>query len=157
VSTGLELIPFAIAAGVGAIGRYRARRAEEEALNALNAPPFSFDTRMRDEELLIAAASVLDPDVSSVSEASGIERLVGTELSFRRLDGGAFEAQFPPTVSSEQARSLLETLDGEYTRLVQARVYEQVLAQAEQQGLSLESERVDEDSSIVLTLRVESS
>ncbi len=48
MSTGLELIPFAIAAGVGAIGRYRARRAEREVLGA---SPYSFETRMRGRSL----------------------------------------------------------------------------------------------------------
>ncbi len=40
MSTGLELIPFAIAAGVGVIGRYRARRVEQQAFAA---PPYSFE------------------------------------------------------------------------------------------------------------------
>ncbi len=78
-------------------------------------------------------------------------------LSLARTDSGTFEALFPGTVPQAQAQTVLEQLDAEYTRLVQERVYEQVVERAQQQGLALESERVEEDNSIVLTLRVEQS
>jgi len=58
-------------------------------------------------------------------------------------------------VPQEQAQTVLEQLDAEYTRLLQERVYEQVVGRAEQAGLTLEDEHVDGDNSIVLTLRVE--
>lgn len=154
MSTGLELIPFAIAAGVGVIGRYRARRAEEQALGP---PPYSFETRMRDEQLLGAAVAALDASARRREGAVGVTEVAGTPLSLARTESGTFEALFPGTVPQAQAQTVLEQLDAEYTRLVQERVYEQVVERAQQQGLALESERVEEDNSIVLTLRVEQS
>lgn len=152
MSTGLELIPFAIAAGVGAIGRYRARRAEQQASGA---PPYALETRMRDEQLLGAAAAALGASSGGGGGAAGVMDVAGTPLSLVQNESGVFKALFPGGVSQQQAQAVLEQLDTEYTRLVQERVYETVVARAKEQGLALESERVDEDNSIVLTLRLD--
>jgi hypothetical protein len=152
MSTGLELMPFAIAAGVGAIGRYRARRAEREVLGA---SPYSFETRMRDAELLTAAARILGTPADTGRNVSTIGEVAGTPISLARTEAGVFEALFSSSVPQEQAQTVLEQLDAEYTRLLQERVYEQVVGRAEQAGLTLEDEHVDGDNSIVLTLRVE--
>lgn len=154
MSTGLELIPFAIAAGVGVVGRYRARRAEE---SAVGAPPYSYETRMRDEELLGAAAAAMGASTGGRGGPADFVDVAGTPVSFVQSESGAFDALFPGTVPTDQAQTTLAELDAEYTRLVQERVYQQVLERAQHQGLALETERVEEDNSIVLTLRVEQS
>ncbi len=150
MSTGLELIPFAIAAGIGAVGRYRVRRAERQVAGP---PSYALGTRMRDERLLGAAAAALGS--SGGGSPADVTEVGGVRLSLVPTDTGAFEALFPGTVTQEQARAVLGSLDSEYTRLVQERVYQQVVERAQQQGLALESERVEDDNSIVLTLRVE--
>lgn len=152
MSTGLELIPFAIAAGVSAIGHYRARRAEQELSGP---PPYALETRMRDEELLVAAAAALDASTTGSGGAASVTGVAGVQLSLAKRDDGTFEALFPGTAPQEQAREALGQLDAEYTRLVQERVYQQVIERAQDRGLALESERVEQDNSIVLTLRVE--
>jgi len=152
MSTGLELIPFAIAAGIGAIGRYRARRAEQQVSGP---PPYALETRMRDEQLLGAAAAALGASNAPGGGAAAVTEVAGVRLSLTQTDTGAFEALFPGAVPQGQARTVLGHLDSEYTRLVQERVYHQVIERAEQQGLALETERVEEDNSIVLPLRVE--
>jgi len=90
-----------------------------------------------------------------VVEASSVTGVAGVQLSLAKRDDGTFEALFPGTAPQEQAREALGELDAEYTRLVQERVYQQVIERAQDQGLALESERVEQDNSIVLTLRVE--
>ncbi len=86
---------------------------------------------------------------------STIGEVAGTPISLARTEAVVFEALFSSSVPQEQAQTVLEQLDAEYTRLLQERVYEQVVGRAEQAGLTLEDEHVDGDNSIVLTLRVE--
>jgi hypothetical protein len=152
MSTGLELIPFAIAAGVGVVGRYRARRAENQASGPA---PYAFQTRMQDEELFAAAVTAVGVTNPSGQGATGVTSVAGVPMSMARTDSGAFEAVFPGHIGQDQAKAALEQVDGEYARLVQERVYHQVIEQAQSQGLAVESEQVEGDNSIILTLRVD--
>jgi hypothetical protein len=54
----------------------------------------------------------------------------------------------------EHDRAFLTELEDEYALLVQQRVYERLLSKAKERGLVVESEEVQEDNSVTITLRV---
>jgi hypothetical protein len=109
---------------------------------------------MQDEELLAAAVTAVSVTDPGGQGATGVTTVAGVPMSMVRTDSGAFEAVFPGHIGQDQAKAALEQVDGEYARLVQERVYHGVIEQAKRQGLAVESEQVESDNSIILTLRV---
>lgn len=140
MSVSLVLVPIAIAAA-GAI------RAHVESRSAVRV-----ETRMRDEELLRRALE--EYGCKNVrAEETVAASADGREILFERAEAGTFEGRFTG-IDKAEAETFVREVEHEYTRLLQAQVYERVLAGAAERGYTLESERVEEDNSVVLTLRV---
>ena len=115
----------------------------------------AIQTRMRDDEILLEALRDLGCEAQPV-DGGGLSAIRGAfEFTFRRDENGVLEANFGAEVTPEEAEAFVTDLDDEYTRLIQARVYQRVLERAQQHGMAIESENVEDDNSIVLTLRVE--
>ena len=141
MSVSLVLVPIAIAVA----GAIRARRAEGR--NAVRV-----ETRMRDDELLRRALE--EYGCRNVRAAETVAAAVdGREILFERAESGTFEGLFSG-IDAPAAETFVRDVEHEYTRLLQAQVYERVVAGAAERGYTLESERVEEDNSVVLTLRV---
>jgi hypothetical protein len=79
--------------------------------------------------------------------------LGGREILFEQAEGGTFEGLFTG-IDEAAAESFVSDVEREYTRLLQARTYERVLAGAAEHGYTVESEHVEDDNSLVVTLRV---
>lgn len=141
MSVSLILVPIAIAAA-GAI------RASMDK----NREAVRVSTRMRDEELLRRALE--EYGCRNVGGEENVEAsLGGREILFEQGEAGTFEGLFTG-VDEAAAESFVRDVEREYTRLLQARTYERVLAGAAEHGYTVESEAVEDDNSLVVTLRV---
>jgi hypothetical protein len=146
MSVVIALIPVALAVAASAAAR---RRAEEEGHVAL-----AIQTRMKDGELIVRALEMLGCEAEL--DASGVRATRNQfEFTFSRGEDGVLEARFGPDVAPDEAEMFVHDLDHEYTRLVQERVHRRVIERAREYGLTLESEEVEDDDSILLTLRAE--
>lgn len=145
MSVSLALIPVAIAVA-GAIAAREERTQDSHG-------SFRLETRMKDGELLTSALQ--RHGCKSVVVSETIDSALGhTRMVFKRDERGVFGAVFEGEISTEHARTFLAELDEEYTLLVQERVYRNLLSKAKERGILVESEEVQEDNSVVITLRV---
>jgi hypothetical protein len=146
MSVELALLPIAIAA-IGAIAsRKRAQRQAETS--------FSLETRMTDPRILQAALG--NCGCQSVATGAAVDSAIeGARIIFEPRDNGALNAAFFGAIAPSQAEEFIASLYGEYTRLVQQDVYQKVIERAAAKGLSLESEEIQQDDSIVLTFCVQ--
>lgn len=147
MSVSLALIPVGLAIASAVAARKEARVAGK--------PTMAVQTRMRNDEILMEALRDLSCEAAPVA-GGGVRATRGAfEFTFRRDENGVLEANFGVDVTPEEAEAFVTDLDDEYTRLIQARVYQRVLERAQQHGMAIDSESVEDDNSIVLTLRVE--
>lgn len=151
MSTGLELIPIAMA--IGAV--VAARKASHGSLNVTSEMPVqTLSSRMRDEKLLRSAVDSLG-EVFGTKDGAIFASAEGRAVVFTRADDGTFDVHLERALALEEAQDVVRRLDVAYGLCVQQQVYERVTAHASEFGLELESERIDtEDDTIVVTLRV---
>ena len=148
MSVTIALIPIALA-----IAAHQA--AKKEAVAAGHAT-LDVQTRMRDEKLLHRALEDLGCTVSARGMGSLRAQNGHLVVDFTRGPNDVLQAQFSPEVSPADGERFLQELDDEYARLVQEAVYMRLMERASSQGMAVESERVEADNSIVVTLRVQS-
>jgi hypothetical protein len=109
---------------------------------------------MRDPVLLSAAVETAGGRM--FGERGGIlyGSLGKTALVFAPAEGGAFEVHVDAALPVSDAQAAVAAVDRSYGLQVQQQTYRRVTEHASNHGLSLESEYVDDDDSIVLTLCV---
>lgn len=146
MSTGLELLPLALAIGA-AVGAMRRNRAGP-------APVLTVTTRLRDDALLVQALETVGGHFG-VDDGVHHGRIGDVPVAVSRNPDGQFDVHLDPGVATDQAEGLVAMLDQSYGRQVQQQVYEKLLARAPEHGLAWRSERVEEDDAIVVTLTVE--
>jgi len=146
MSTGIELIPVALAIGAAAAA---ARARGGDVVASASRETRELPTRFADESLLMEALG------QTATERDGVVHGVvdGVPIAFTTDDSGAYVAHFRPEAPG-RAAGALRTLDGVYGRLVQRDARSRVLASAPRYGLPVEDEHVEEDGTIVLTLQV---
>lgn len=116
--------------------------------------PFIYPTLYCDGELLLR--SLHEFGIKPVRRGDSIEcRVENTLLIFRRNgeDSPFFvEIHNPPDL--KKIEQYLSYLDDDYRRCLQAIVYEKLVERAADRNMTIESEEVLEDNSIVLTLNI---
>jgi hypothetical protein len=145
MSIVLALLPIAIAA-VGSVNSRRQLRSQGEAA-------FALETRMTDPRIVRDALAICGCKASTAGTTVD-SALQGSRIAFEQAESGAFNAVFYGTIPGAQAEEFLGDLYGEYSRLVQQEAYLKLKERAAAKGLILESEDVQNDGSIVLTLRI---
>jgi hypothetical protein len=113
-----------------------------------------YETKMKDYELLKKALEVFGhkPFLEENSMDINLEEY---ELIFKLNDENIFEAVFQGNITAEHAEEMVSEIYEEYTKLVQEQVYYKVLENIQDYDIELESESVQEDNSIVLTLNIQ--
>lgn len=110
-------------------------------------------TRMRDEGLLTQALS----DTSAATHRDG-DRLVadwqGVQAVFTRGADGVLQVHFTGDIDEARAVAIVTAIDHAYTRRLQLAVVERIRERAPAAGMSIASETVEEDDSVVLVLNV---
>lgn len=151
MSTGLELIPLALAVGAltGGARRANARRPRGGLTASETVEARALLTRFRDEALVLEALG--DGAVQRDGTLHGM--IDGEAIALVADDDGTYVAYFHGELSGEDAQAALMKLDGVYGALVQRDVRDRVIAQAPAHDMALERETVEADGTVVMTLR----
>ncbi|SNR98870.1 hypothetical protein [Blastococcus mobilis] len=149
MSISLVLLPLAVAAVTAAHDRM-SRRTENGSTIC------SVGTRMRDGGLLARALEDTGASVGwAPSQDSLLIQWADVTARFDRGVDGIWSAHFAGDVDEARARELVAAIDAAYGRRVQAAVLERLRQRAPASGMRLESETVEDDSSVTLVLTVE--
>ncbi len=148
MSVEMLLIPIVIAA-VGSTGVTIDIFSKKES----NANVIIYETKMKDYGLLKKALEVFGHKPFLEQNYIDID-LEEYELIFKFNDHNIFEAVFSGNITQEHAEEIVSEIYSEYTKLVQEQVYYKVLENIQKYNLELESETVQKDNSIVLTLNI---
>lgn len=79
----------------------------------------------------------------------------GTQLTFHQNGDAPFTLEIKNPPNLHEIFMYISDVDDEYKRCVQALVYEKLKARAAEKNLSIETEEVLEDNSIVITLNIQ--
>ncbi len=117
-------------------------------------PTRTFPTNFRDGELL--KKTLADHGLNPKQQNTGnIVCNVGpVTLHFRQEDGSPFSVEIKGAQDMAAIFTQLFSVDEDYKRYVQSSTYEKLKKRAVEKNLTIESEEVLEDNSIVLTLLV---
>lgn len=123
--------------------------------SALEKSAQSFPTNFADGDLL--ETTLRDYGFSPTRGVDGVMtcNYRGTHMRFEPVEAGPYHVKIAGAHNIQDMYLLLSNLDGDYKRLVQTNTYERLLSKAEKKNLTVESEEVLEDNSIVLTLAVQ--
>jgi hypothetical protein len=153
VSTGLELIPLALAAA-GAAGLIGARAQRSERLAAVTATAvLTMPTRWRDEEIVIAGLRRLGTDPEQ-RDGVWAGSLMGVGIALTRRADGGYDAHFDAGTPVGHAQALIDTLDQAYCVELQYRLRGRILAEAPRRNMTLVEEYEEKDGTVVLTLEL---
>ncbi len=157
MSIEIVLLPLAIAA----VSAWQAKREADAAGRQV----VSVGTRMKNEGLLEAALADTGATVSRDDTGLRAEWMAapgaGTQARFlqarfTRDANGIWVVRVHGDATVEQATELVQMIDAAYGRRVQQEVLTRLRERAPEVGMTVESETVEEDDSVVLTLTVSS-
>ena len=145
MSIEIVLLPLAIAA----VSAWQAKRDADEAGRQV----VSVGTRMRNEEILQAA--IADSGATVTRDESGIVADWGSsQARFTRNVDGIWAVHLAGDTDLDEATALVRTIDAAYGRRVQQEVLSRLRQRAPEVGMTVESETVEDDESVTLTLNV---
>jgi hypothetical protein len=151
MSVEILLLPIAIAVIGGAMAN---QQPSSKQSTKPSETTFSITTRMTNPHILQTA--LRNWGCKSVTTAENVHTAIeGARIVFEQAEGVPFKAVFVGNIPTDLAQKFIADVYGEYTRLVQQDVYIKLKQRATAKGLVLESEEVQADDSIVLTLRVQ--
>jgi hypothetical protein len=147
MSLEIILIPMAIALITKAKSK-----ADENVANA-SAHQVSVETRMKNQDLLLNAMTIAGCSVTATpNEIAG--NFNSILFSFKRDETGIWNATFMAGTTLQAATQIIQAVDKAYGLEVQAELLRKIKERAPQNGMTLESETVNADSSISLVLAV---
>ncbi|WP_020620544.1 hypothetical protein [Paenibacillus daejeonensis] len=115
----------------------------------------SFPTNFRDGELLFK--TLKEFGINPVRQGSGMTcKVEQSVLTFHQNGDSPFQVTVQNAPELRSVFEYLSDVDEEYKRCVQEVVYRKLKARAAAQNMTVESEEVMEDQSIVLTLNIRS-
>ncbi|WP_043930620.1 hypothetical protein [Bacillus sp. EB01] len=114
-----------------------------------------FPTNFRDGGVLVR--TLKEFGVNAYEKADGEISCVvqGTPLTFRQNGDAPFTVEIKSNPNMHEMYAYLSDIDEEYKRCLQSVVYEKLKQRAAEKNLSIESEEVLEDNSIVITLNIQ--
>lgn len=151
MSVEMLLIPIVIAA-VGTAGTGVSLLSSNKEISE-SSSILTYETKMKDSKLLKKALEVFGYEPFLQKELIDIT-LEDYELIFQLNKQDIFEAVFQGNVTEENAQKIVSDIYDEYTKLVQEQVYYKVLENIQDYDIELESESVQDDNSIILTLNI---
>ena len=116
-------------------------------------PPSIFPTNFRDGELLFR--TLKEFGANPVRQGETIQcKVEDTTLIFRQYRNAPFHVEIQNAPDLRKVFEYLSDVDEDYKRCLQSVVYEKLKRRAAEKNLTVESEEVLEDNSIVLTLGI---
>ncbi len=153
MSLTLTLIPVAIAVGMSLGSSSIAALTSIKGRGGHDLEPV--ETRFADCDMLLKTLNEHGLSVKRLSENEYIiETEAGTLHYFRASSDTPFMLEAKGVKDLQGLLSSLDSLENEYGRNVQAFTYDRVMCSLEEHGMSVASEEVLEDDSILLTLRL---
>jgi len=147
MSLEIILIPLAIALVTKA-----QTKAKENNPNA-SSHQVAVETRMKNLELLQNAMRNIGC-TTTMQEGEISASLDSINFTFKKNSQGIWAARFIAGTSVEVAEQIIGQIDKAYGIEVQAEVLRKIKERAPQSGMTLESETINEDSSVTLVLAV---
>ena len=147
MSLEIILIPLAIAL----ITKVQSN-ANEDNPNAA-AHQVAVETRMKNLELLQNAMRNIGC-TTAMQENEIVASLNSLNFNFKKNSQGIWAATFVAGTTLEAAEQIIAQIDKAYGIEVQAEVLRKIKERAPQSGMTLESETINEDSSVTLVLAV---
>lgn len=114
-----------------------------------------FPTNFRDGDLLFRTIKKFGLNPVHHGNGNLTCAVEGTKMTFRRTGDAPYSVEMDNTRGLEEVFHYLSDLDEDYRRGVQALVYENLKQRLADQQLTVESEEVREDHSIVITLNIQ--
>lgn len=111
-------------------------------------------TRIRNIEYLLRTLEELGTQNVIVKEESVIANFTKLSVCYQPDKEGYIQLRFIGKIKEEEAYNFKNLLETQYGKQLQEAVYKQVKERAQNQGLKLEQEYVEEDNTIVLTYNV---
>ncbi|MGD6978849.1 MULTISPECIES: hypothetical protein [Citricoccus] len=146
MSVELLLVPMAIAA----VAAWKAKQGAD----AAGRPVVTVATRMKDERLLRMALA--DTGAVVAADRDGIlGSWTGMQARFTRDADGIWAVHAWGAVTTQSVTELAMSIDSAYARRVQEEVVDRIRARAPEAGLTVASETVQEDDTVVLVLNVD--
>lgn len=149
MSVSIVLVPLAIAA----ISAWQASKTE---IDAQGRTLCQVSTRMRDEILLQAALA----DTRAIVGRSGTmisADWAGVRAEFACDEAGIWQANFTGDIDEARAIGVITAIDQAYGRQVQQAVVQRLKQRAPSAGMSVVSERMENNDTMTLVLEVGSS
>lgn len=146
MSIELILIPIGIAVVQSVGERIERNKGHEQT--------YKIKTVMKREHLLKQAIEQYGCEVSHLNQTNYLAEIGNIKIHFQYDENRVFEAVFDNSVETEAALEFIENINSEYKYAIQQETYQKLLQQAEQKGLSLETEEIQSDRSILLTFNV---
>ena len=147
MSLEIILIPMAIALVTAAQSRAKENNTNE-ASNQVGV-----ETRMKNVDLLQNAMSNIGC-TTSMQETEIAASLNSLNFTFKKNSQGIWVATFEAGTTFAAAEQIIGQIDKAYGIEVQAEVLRKIKERAPQSGMTLESETINEDSSVTLVLAV---
>ena len=113
-----------------------------------------FPTNFRDRDLLMKALTEFGARPTKRSNGSVLCKIENTALMFTQIGNSPYMVEVKNGPNLEQVYQYLTDIDDDYKRCVQTAVYEKVKARAAERNMTIESEEVLPDKTILMTLRV---
>jgi hypothetical protein len=158
-SDSADLISKVIADINRAAGREVIGRIQEQASGWIQTvtgapnPPSIFPTNFRDGELLFR--TLKEFGANPIRQGDAIQcKVENTTLIFRQHQDAPFHVEIQNAPDLRKVFEYLSDVDEDYKRCLQSLVYEKLKKRAAEKNLTIESEEVLEDNSIVLTLGI---
>ncbi|MFC7679087.1 hypothetical protein [Paenibacillus sp. GCM10028914] len=118
-------------------------------------PAPTFPTNFRDGELLFR--TLKEFGVNPIHRGSSIEcKVENSHLIFIQAQDGPFHVEVRNAPDLRKIFEYLSDVDDDYKRCLQSIVYEKLKGRVAEKNMTIESEEVLEDNSIVLTLSISS-
>jgi hypothetical protein len=118
-------------------------------------PAHVFPTNFRDGNILTRTLKEFGVNPIQGNNGDISCNVQGTHLTFRQHGDAPFSVEIKNAPSLQDIYMYISDVDDEYKRCVQAIVYEKLKQRAAEKNLSVESEEVLEDNSIVITLNIQ--
>lgn len=146
MSVSIVLVPLAIAA----VASWRASRSETDPQGLTHC---QVSTRMRDMTLLAAALAETRAAVTAEGEML-VAEWSGVRAEFARDANSIWQANFTGDIDEVRAVGIVSAIDQAYGLQVQRAVVEKLKRRAPGAGMSVVSERTEDDASMTLVLEV---
>lgn len=114
-------------------------------------PTLTIPTRMRNAEFLLRALKELGTQNVIQENDKLVSGFANLSISYLPDTDGYIGLHFNGTINAEEAKEFAGILESQYGKLLQEAVYTQLKQKAENKGLKLEEEYIEEDDTIVLT------